>query len=106
VVEVVDDIVSVEVCAEPLMVTGLGDTLQPGAVAPVGMVVTAQVRVTAPVNPNLGVAVMVDVLPDVAACRKLTLVGLALNEKVGTATATLTVVVWVMLPDVPVTVMT
>jgi hypothetical protein len=36
---------------------------------------------------------MVEVLPEVAACRKLTLAGLALNAKVGTATATLTVVV-------------
>lgn len=91
-VEAVDEIVSVEVCAEPLIVTGLGDTLQPGAVAPVGIVVTAQLSVTAPVNPKAGVAVMVEVLPDVAACRKLRLVGLALNAKVGTATATLTVV--------------
>jgi hypothetical protein len=81
----------VEVGAEPLIVIGLGDTLQLGAVAPPGA--TAQLRATAPVNPNAGVAVMVEVLPEVAACRKVTLAGLALNAKVGTATATLTVVV-------------
>ena len=57
-----------EVCAEPLIVTEAGATAQvTGLVAPVGIVVTAQVSATAPVKPNDGVAVMVEVLPEVAA---------------------------------------
>ena len=59
--------VSVAFCAViPAMVT---EDLTPqvaGLVAPVGAVVTAQVRLTAPVKPFEGVTVMVEVLPVVA----------------------------------------
>jgi hypothetical protein len=107
VVEAVDDTVSVEVCAEPFTLTGLGETAQVmGLVVPVGLVVIAQVSPTEPVNPFTGAAVMVDVLPDVAPCTKLRLVGLALSENVGAETVTVTVADCVMLPEVPVTVMT
>ncbi len=56
--------VSVPVSAvAPVMVTELVTPQVAGLVAPVGMVVTAQVRLTAPVKPFAGVTVMVDVLP-------------------------------------------
>jgi hypothetical protein len=58
---------SVAGCAPLVMVTEAGILHVTGLVAPVGTVVTAQLRVTAPVNPLVGVAVMMEVLPEVAA---------------------------------------
>ena len=56
--------VSVAACAVvPLMVTELVTPQVAGLIAPVGMVVRAQVRLTAPIKPFAGVTVMVDVLP-------------------------------------------
>ena len=89
-----DVAVTVEVWDEPLTLTGVGDAAQvTGLVAPVGIVVALQVSATDPMNPFTGLTVTVDVLPEVAAWRKLRLVGLAVNVNDGTATATLTVVV-------------
>jgi hypothetical protein len=45
-----------------------------GLVAPVGAVVTAQVKATVPVNPFVGVTVIGDVLPVVAPWLTVTLV--------------------------------
>ena len=42
-----------------------------GLVAPVGMVVTVQVRLTVPVNPFAGITVIVAVLPVVALASKV-----------------------------------
>jgi hypothetical protein len=60
--------VSVAVCAlELLSVTELGDRAQvTGLVAFEGVVVTAQVRATVPLNEPDGVTVIVDVFPEVA----------------------------------------
>jgi hypothetical protein len=68
VVEAVVEAVSVAVCAAVLlMVTEVGDMLHVAAfVALVGVLVTAQVSATVPVNEVAGVTVMVDVLPVVA----------------------------------------
>ena len=55
--------VSVAVTAlAPLMVAEAGMLQVTGLVAPVGMVVTAQLRLTVPVNPFDGVTLIVDVL--------------------------------------------
>jgi len=77
-----------------------------GLVAPDGPV-TAQARGTLPVNPPDGVTEITDVFPAVAPATRLRVVGFALREKLGVAGAvmvTVTVVVSVVLPDVPVTV--
>jgi len=74
-------------------------------VAPVGLAVTAHVSATVPVNPPLGVTVIVEValVPGDG-----TLTAVPLNVKLGVATGALTVtatfVVSVTLPDTPVTV--
>ena len=90
----------------PVMLTE-GVTLQvAGLVAPAGAVVTAQVRLTAPVKPFAGVTVIVDVLPVVAPAAIVTL-PLFERAKVGgtkAVTVTFTMVVWVIAPDVAVTV--
>jgi hypothetical protein len=78
-----------------------------GLVAPAGLVVTEQLRVTAPVKPLVGVTLIVEVLPVVAPAA--TLIAPALlreNVEIG-LTVTLTGVVAVILPvaaSVPVTV--
>ena len=98
---------SVEFCAEPFTFTGVGATPHnTGLVAPFGTVVTAQVSATDPVKLYAGVAVMVEVFPDVAPGTKLRLLELALNGKVGVATATFTMADSETLPEVPVTVTT
>ena len=56
--------VNVAFCAVvPEMVTEGVTPQVAGLVAPAGVVVTAQVRLTAPVKPFAGVTVIVDVLP-------------------------------------------
>jgi len=89
--------------AAPAMVTEAGFREQvTGLVAPAGLVVTAQVRLTVPVNPFDGVAVTVDVPLDPWV---MVIAPLLLKPNDGGAlTVTITAVVWVMLPDVPVTV--
>jgi hypothetical protein len=70
------------------------------------VVVTAQVRFTVPVNPPTGATVTVDVFPVVAPA-VTEIAPLLLKENVGVAlTVTFTVVVCVIDPDVPVTVIT
>lgn len=67
VVVVVVLMVRVAFCdAVPAMVTEDGTPQVAGLVAPVGAMVTAQVRLTAPVKPLEGVTVMMAVLPLVA----------------------------------------
>jgi hypothetical protein len=78
-----------------------------GLVAPEGPV-TAHVRSTTPVNPFDGVTLIVDVLPVVAPWRTV-MFPLLLNANEGVTvavTVTLTVVVWVIEADLPVTVIT
>jgi len=59
--------VSVEVTAAvPVMLTGVGRLQVMGLTAPVGAAVTAQLTATFPVNPLVGVTVMVEVFPLVA----------------------------------------
>lgn len=74
--------VSVAVCAEVLLIaTDVGERLHvAGLVALEGVVVTAQARLTVPVNEFVGVTVMVAVLPLVAPGTKLML-PLLLSEK-------------------------
>ena len=60
-----------------------------------------------PVNPPDGVTEMVEVLPVVAPPVRVSVVGVAVRAKFGPAgavTVKVTVVVWVMVPEVPVTV--
>jgi hypothetical protein len=52
--------------AAPVMLTVDGTLHVAGLVAPTGLVVTAQLRSTVPVNPFEGVTLTVDVLPVVA----------------------------------------
>jgi len=94
--------VSVAVCAAvPLMVTDDGIEQVAGSVAPLGLL-TAQLRVTVPVNPLVGVTVIAAVLPVVAPAVKLRLLAAGrVNE--GTPIATVTLVVCVMVPETPVT---
>jgi hypothetical protein len=102
--------IKVPVPAEaPVMLTGdeLPKLNVGGSVAPLGLDVRAAVNVTLPVNPPLGVTVIVEVLPVVAP--ELTVMLPPLDRAklgVGTnaVTVTLTTVVWVIEPDVPVTV--
>ena len=64
---------------------------------------TVEVRATVPVKPFRGATVIVEVA--VAPARAVTLVGLAVTVKSGTAfTVTVTVVEWLREPLVPVTV--
>jgi hypothetical protein len=98
---VVDVVATVRVsvnAALPVMVTEFDVKLHvAGLVAPVGPA-TAQVRFTAPVNPFDGVAVMVDVLPEVAPAVTLML-PLLVRAKLGTAAAvTVTVTAFDVLP--------
>ena len=75
------------------------------SIAPDGLEVTAQVRATLPVNPPLGVTVMVEVP---LAPGDATLIGVPLSVKAGATVEPVTVigtlVVSTTLPDVPVTV--
>jgi hypothetical protein len=76
-----------------------------GLVAPVGPV-TAHVSATVPVYPFEGVTLTVEVLPVFVPAVTLRVVGASLSAKLGTATAftvTVTCVVCVMVPSVPVT---
>jgi len=83
--------VKVEVCAEaPLIVTDAGLRVQvAGSVAPLGPE-TEQVNATAPVNPPVGVTVIVDVFPLVAPGLKLMLPLLLRPKLGGTAAVTVT----------------
>ena len=66
--------VRVAFCVEaPVIVTEDGTLQVAVLVAPAGAVVTAQLRLTAPVKPFAGVVVMVAVLPEVALASKLML---------------------------------
>lgn len=99
--------VSVEVSAPAVIETDVGASVHVGAsIAPDGLDVTEQDRLTAPVNEFFGVTVIVDVFPEVAP--GLTeMFPLLVRAKVGAAaavTVTLTVVLDVIAPDVPVTV--
>jgi hypothetical protein len=79
-----------------------------GSVAPFGLVVRAAVNVTLPVNPPLGVTVIVDVFPVVAPGElRVTAPPLVRANEAGTAvmvTVTLTVVFCVIVPETPVTI--
>ena len=73
-----------------------------GSIAPVGLEVRAQVSVTVPVKPPLGVTVMVDVA---LAPAEAIVAGVPLNVNTdGRLTVTGTVAVWETPPAVPVTV--
>lgn len=98
-----------ETAAAPVMLTG---DVEPklkvgGSVAPAGLDVSAAVRATLPVNPALGVTVMVAVLPVVAPAATV-MPPLLVSAKVGggtkAVTVTPTMVVCVIAPDTPVTV--
>jgi hypothetical protein len=86
------------IAAAPVMVTEFDMKLHvAGLVAPVGLA-TTQVRLTAPVNPFDGVAVIVDVLPVVAPAVMLML-PLLVRAKLGSdAVATATVTALDVLP--------
>lgn len=100
--------VNTSVCAVvPLMVTdAVARPHVGGSTAPEGEVVIAQVIATAPVNPPYGVAVIVEVLP-VVAPGITAILPLLVRAKLGTGgvvTLTITVVITVIAPDDPVTV--
>ena len=99
--------VSVAVCADELVIDTEAGTLHvAGSLAAVGVI--TQVRLTKPVNPPDGIMVIVDVLPVVAPGLTLML-PLLLRANVGDATpvtVTFTVVVRIILAEVPVTVTT
>ena len=62
-----------------------------GVVAPVGTVVTVQVRLTVPVKELTEVPVIVEVLPELTPCTTvMPAIGALLRVKVGRRTATLT----------------
>ena len=89
--------------AAPAILTAAGFSEQvTGLVALAGLVVTAQVRSTVPVNPVDGVVVIVDV--PVPPCVMETAPVLLMLKLGAALMVTLTVVLWVMLPDTPVTV--
>ena len=99
--------VSVAVCADELVIDTEAGTLHvAGSLAAVGVI--TQLRLTVPVNPPDGVTIIVDVLPVVAPGLTLMLPLLLRANVGGTAavTVTFTVVVRVILPEVPVTVTT
>jgi hypothetical protein len=76
-----------------------------GSIAPVGLAVTAQARVTLPVNPPPGVTVMVEV-PLAPGDAMLTAVPVNLKLGVGGGPLMVigTLVVWISVPELPVTV--
>ena len=102
--------VSVAVTAVvPVTLSDAGTVQVTGLTALAGDVVTAQLRATVPVNPFEGVMLTVDVLPVVApAVTVIAPLLLSANVAGGVTAVTVTfaVVVCVMLPDVPVTVIT
>ena len=107
---VVDVVVTVTVAVTAVALTTLTELVTPqvaGLTAPDGMVVTAQLRLTMPVNPPLGVTLMVDVLPEVAPAA-MEMLPLLPSVKLGGGTKAVTVmpttVVCVMAPEVLVTV--
>lgn len=76
--------VRVAVCAvEPLIVADVGMLHVAGSLAAVGVTVTAQLRVTMPVNPFEGASVIVDVFPVVAPGATLTAVPVIEKSGVG-----------------------
>jgi hypothetical protein len=92
----------------PVMLTG--DVMPKlnvgGSEAPAGLVVRAAVKVTPPVKPPLGVTVIVEVLP-VAAPGELMVMAPPLvraNDAGAAVTVAVTVVVCVIVPEMPVTV--
>jgi hypothetical protein len=96
VVVVVEFAVSVAVCTPaPVMTTDDGMLQVTGLVALAGAVVTAQLRVTVPVNPLDGVAVIVDISPVVTPWATV-MAPLLEMEKVGVA---VTVIGAVDVPD-------
>ena len=87
--------------------TAVGDIAQViGVVVPGDIAVTLQLRFTEPTKPLVGVAVMVNVLFDVAPGLMLILGVLATRPKPGALIATFTATDCVTLPDIPVTVKT
>jgi hypothetical protein len=99
-------IVSVEVWAPLAIVTEPGDMLHVAGSLD-AFVVNAQDNATVPVNPPEGVTVIVEVLPVVAPGATLMLpLELIANVPTAADTATFTVVVSVIEPEVPVTVTT
>jgi hypothetical protein len=90
--------VSVAVCAEIPEMVAEGVTPQvAGLVAPVGAMVTAQERLTAPVNPLEGVTVIMDVLAVAALASTVILPLFASTKPGGGAAATTTELVPVAL---------
>jgi hypothetical protein len=104
---VVDVVVTVTVALAgpaPVTFTELVTPQVAGLTAPVGMVVTAQERLTVPVKPFVGLAEIDEVLPVVAPAAKVMLPPL-LRVKLGAGvTVTPTTVFCESEPDVPVTV--
>ncbi len=99
--------VNTSVCAVvPLTVTDADARLHVGrSAAPVGEELMVQLIATAPVNPPDGVTLIVEVLPVVAPGLTVIL-PLLVRAKLGTGAAvtlTVTVVVWAIEPEVPVT---
>lgn len=93
----------------PVMLTGdVAPKLKVGgSVAPVGLDVRAAVSVTLPVNPPLGITVMVVVFPVVAPGELMVITPPLLSVKLGAMyalTLAVTVVGMVIAPEVPVTV--
>jgi hypothetical protein len=107
---VVDVVVTVTVAATGLALATFTELVTPhvaGLTAPDGMVVTAQVRLTVPVNPPLGDTLMVDVFPVVAAAAMEMfppLLSVKLGGRTKAVTVTPTTVVLVREPELPVTV--
>ena len=97
--------VSVEVTGCVPGIATDGATEQAGAVAPAAPLATAQVSATLPVNPPLGVMVRLDVAEAPGAKG---LMALPLNANVGGCAGLVmviaTLVFWVRVPEVPVTV--
>ena len=101
--------VNVPAAAAPVIFTGdVEPKLKVGAsAAPLGLVARAAVRVTLPVNPPLGVTVMVVVLLVVAPGELMVIAPPLLSVKLGAmyaVTVTLTTVCIVIPPEAPVTV--
>jgi hypothetical protein len=77
-----------------------------GLAAPFGLEASAAVNVTLPMNPPLGVTVIVDVLPVVAPGELMAMAPplVRANETGAAVTFAVTIVVCVIVPEVPVTV--
>jgi hypothetical protein len=92
----------------PVMLTGdVVPKLNVGrSEAPAGLAVRAAVKVTLPVNPPLGVTVIVELLPVVAPGELMVMAPPLVRAKEAgvEVTVTVTVVVCVMVPETPVTV--